>query len=316
MPETDPINEAEADLDLSEFDGMELEEDPSPVEPEVEPAPPEEGTVEDPAEEAQEVEEGTEPSSPPATESVPDFSTIPDEYQEAAKREAQRLSDKRVADLQRQWEPKLEAAKSAEDFNERWEKDPQAVMEWFKARLPQESKEPDAPPDPGPMPNPIDDPDGNAQWWEARLAQQQHENDQKLAAVKQEAMQQVQPAIEMAKESAVLKQRREIQTMLEVDATDFSEIEAEAAKVAGDPAASWSLIKEVHALRKEKQGRAKAEREASEEARRGAEEKPGLSRTGARKLRHQPTGDVRRDVSAEIEEEFPDLPKDLSNLSR
>jgi len=305
MPEPDPTVEQGADLDLAEFDGMELE-------PQVEPPEPE-GTVEDKAEEAQETPEGTEPDSPPEAESVLDFSKIPDEYQEAAKREAQKISDKRVADLQRSWQSKLDAAKAYDDFNAQWAEDPEAVMKWFESRLPPKQK---APPDPGPMPNPIDDPDGNAAWWEARLQRQQHDFDSKLAAVQQDAIKQVKPALEMAQKSAAEEQRRQIQAQLEVDQTTFTEIEAEAQKVASDPIAAWKLIKEVTALRKEKTRKVSEDRKASADARRGAEEKPGLSKTGARHLRHQPTGDVLIDTAAELDEMFPDLSNDLSSLPR
>ena len=311
MPEPDPKVEQGADLDLAEFDGMELE---IPDEPQVEPPEPE-GTVEDKAEEAQETPEGTEPVSPPVVEGVPDFSSIPDEFKEAAKREAQRLSDKRVADLQRSWQSKLEAANAYEEFNRQWENDPAAVMNWFEDRLPKSAKQ-QPPPEPGPMPNPIDDPDGNARWWEARLARQQYDFEKKLAAVQQDAIQQVKPALEMVQKSKAEDTRRQIQAALEVDQTTFTEIEQEAQAVANDPIAAWKLIKEVTALRKEKTAKAAEERKASDRARRGAEEKPGLSKTGARHLRHQPTGDVLIDTSAELDEMFPDLSADLSNLPR
>jgi len=248
--------------------------------------------VEETAGEGTEVAPETTEEAPNSevAEGVPDLSGIPEEFHATITQYAQHQRGQAESSwtqkFQEQGSTIEELQKQAEivkQFNERFEKDPQGLINDLKGSVPETSK---APEDPGEMPDPVEDPEAFKGWYaqdraftayqmESRLRQQYGNSDQVIQQIQQErAMTNARTAIGATEE--------EFAAVLEIRA-----------QLAKDPNAALKYILD------NSKG-VKAKTAAVREAIKGTEERPGLQRSGARNKIPEPTGDHMTDAQAEL----------------
>jgi len=292
----------------------ELEDLPPFEDPEPEEAADE--TVESEAEEATEASEGTE-ESPDGVESGPDLSQFPEETRDAITKYAQSIGDERVGTLESGYTQKLQQAaelqKGFDEFNRALEEHPELVLQQVQKFVEESGKKaPEAPPEPGPMPEPEEgyiDAAKFAEWQAKSVAHERWQRQQEIAALKAETDQQLKPLLTANQQAVAVQAERAIQEQLSVDDDTFGEVKTLAAEVRGDAQKAWALVNEVVLLRKAAAGKETASQAKAREQIRGSEERPGLPGTGTRKPAPRPTGDDTLDLANELEAEGVEFPE-------
>lgn len=317
MSETDPVPEVEELKDQEpEYPGDFQEPEPvvedEPTEPE------DEGTVEEQAEEAsEESEETDEEASPSEEDGVLDLSTFPEEYRERA----QKYGDQRIAGIQGSWQEKIEAAKAqAKDHEAKAtaldamdaeiKKDAKGFIHKMIQELDQRGLLPNevaGPSDPGEMPDPSIEPAEWKQWFNATQARDAWKREQEYTDRERKLQEQQAPVDQLLQRVNLVEQIKADQKTLEADDEEMGEIVKLHQQAAGDRNAALKVMQELVRLRKQNATR----KAVVKEAKAGTEEKPGLSRTKARRARPRPTGDPMTDVLAELEHDGVKIPDDL-----
>jgi hypothetical protein len=268
-------------------------------------------SVEDRAEESSETQQETSDTPSGGDEGDPDLSGLLEQIPEEYRPLAERYGQGRVSGLQRSLTPKLEEAarlreKAAipDQFEENLRKDPRAVIESLKRHAREQGwltekdeTKPDTPQPPGDMPDPVNDPDEFREWYERSRAYDQHLLEQRIAK-EREALA---PMKETVRKAQIAEARAATKAMIEADDDEMNEVDAIAAEIRGDVRHAPKVLLELVRLRKAVAAQNKTTRKTSEEAARGIEERPGLPRTGARKTPPKETGDLKKDVLAELE---------------
>lgn len=264
----------------------------------------EEGRVEDSAEEA-----GDEAGEQPVDSlGAPDLSHFPEELRS----QIVAFGEKQVANLKSEWNPKLEEAaehrKTIEAFNARMREDPRGLAKeilsiaesggWLK-------DEPPEPQDPGEMPDPIEDPQG-AREWGAKLRRFQDFQAQKLvSSFERKIEDRLAPLEQMRQAQANYQQRTALQQRLKVDDDFMNEMLQESERLRKDPNYAWDSIRDRVASR-----RAAAAKKAKLQENGGvAEMRPGLPRTKARRQKPKPSGELGKDIAAELDFEGVPFPE-------
>jgi hypothetical protein len=310
---------SEADLQATETEPADPYADLPPFEEEVqEPAAETESTepVEPNAEEAAETEEGTE-TSPEPEPARPDLSAIPEEHHDAARMYA----DSRVSDLQRSWQEKLDAAAQAkkdaeelasykeivENFDARLKADPAGLIRDLQEMAPAEPSGPPPPEDPGPMP--VDeygdlDTKSLPVWIEKRDAYRDYQAEQKIAAVQEATLQQVQPAMQQAEAAQAAQRTAGIRSELKVTDEEWTAMQEVGARLQQEgQGAGWAVIRDNVRLQKELADLKGKKTEHAKQVVGGSEQGPGLPRTRENTPKPKPTGDLTKDIATELEQE-------------
>jgi len=317
MPNADPTPGTPGTATASEFDpGLPFEDEAAqePEEnPETEaPAAPTEGTVESEAAEAsKKPADGTaaEPAAPATDDDAPDLSDIPEQYRETVRK----YGDTRVSKLQSSWQDRLEKAAALDKFNERFEKEPEALRRDFEAlyekthgkpAAPPKASAPDIPADPGDdIPDPVEDPKGFKAYWVASKRWNDHRLEKAVAEREQQVRKEIEPAVALARRAAAVEKVKSIQDGIKATDEEMAEVLRLADEARTDASKGFSIIAEVVRLRKEVATAKAKNGKAAAEAARGMEEKPGLPRTGAVRQKPKPTGNLTRDIAAELAHE-------------
>lgn len=273
--------------------------------PEVE----EEESTDAPAEESPDAEEATEDVAP-TEEGDPDDSDyldqIPEEYREVVKKHG----DKRVGEIQSAWQTKLDEAAEArkqaqivEEFNARFASDPQGVIADLQAQAKQMGAA-DEIPAPGEMPDPLDR-EAFAAWYAADVQYRQAEHEKALKTRDEE----INAIKGNLGAQAAVREREALKTTYGFDDTEMGEFEAEMQRIRSDKAYALQTIAERVKARKGKAVKKAVAKKRVAQAVQGEEERPGLPNTGVR-AKPTPTGNILKDVAAELEAEGIKYPGD------
>jgi len=312
---TDPAEPKGAESDESLDPGVPFDEEvtePETGAPEDAARKPE-GNVEDSAEVAEEkAPETAKAPAPAADDAAPDLSTFPETIREAVRK----YGDVRVSGLQSKWQPEVEKARAAQEkaealdkFNDRFAKDPDGLIADM-VRLYKETHGRDAPvalvprkdepQDPGEPPDPTEDPKAFGAWMVARDRYRDSVAEKRQAERERKLVESMEPARNLAAQAQAARKMQAIKEKLKASDEEFAEVMQVAARARTSEEEGFSVIAENVRLKKELATLKAGRQKQTAEAIRGTEERPGLPRTGARRQRPEPTGNLVRDVAAEL----------------
>lgn len=322
MPSTDPATGTPGTATASEFDpGLPFEDTPeveTPPEETPEAAAPEkppEGTAGNEAAEAsKKPEDGiAAPAAPATDDDAPDLSAVPEQLREVVRQ----YGDKRVAKLQSSWQDRLSKAAALDKFNERFKTDPEGLKRDFLAlyeethgKPAEGTPPPDAEPtDPGTdIPDPVEDPKAYRAYWQAFRRWNDYRLEKAVAEREAKVRKEIEPAVALAKQTAAIAKMKSIQAEIKASDEEMSEVLKLADDARTDPNKGFALIAEVVRLRKELSKAKDSKTKVAADAARGMEEKPGLPRAGAVRQKPKPTGNLTRDIAAELAHEGVPFP--------